>query len=397
MRTILTEFPSQLGDETAPSRADTTPQRIIAHIDMDAFYASAEAVRNPSLTNVPLVIGADPKEGKGRGVVISCNYAARKFGLRSAMPISEAWRLCPQAAYVRPDFAYYESLSNDVMNIIRAESKNFEQVSIDEAFVDLDGAAASFDEAREWVAALKEKLRRGTGLTCSVGLAKNKSAAKIATDLHKPDGVTVILPSETKESLSSLAVGVIPGVGMKTEEALRELGVSKVGDLQRLDVETARRRLGRTGVWLWEVANGLESEPVREHEIRSLSTERTLEEDTQDWTMIDDLVAELASELSSRTRLMRTVFRRVGIKIRFRGFETHTRETRLAKFSNDGEVISREARELLKEFQQNKMMVRLVGIRVSELRAEAPDQTSMTYWVSDEGPGGPRELTSDPE
>jgi nucleotidyltransferase/DNA polymerase involved in DNA repair len=163
---------------------------------MDSFYASAEAKRKPSLRDEPLVIGADPKDGKGRGVVVSCNYPARKFGLRSAMPISEAWRLCPQAVYLRPDFEYYESLSSQVMQIIRARVRDFEQVSIDEAFVDLRSIATTMDEAEAWVAGLKADLRAETGLTCSVGLAENKSAAKIATDLHKPDGITVIGPGD---------------------------------------------------------------------------------------------------------------------------------------------------------------------------------------------------------
>lgn len=398
MRTILTQFPSQI-DNGAPvgSQSRAVRPRIIAHIDMDAFYASAEAARNPSLAELPVVIGADPKQGKGRGVVISCNYVARKFGLRSAMPISEAWRLCPGAIYVRPDFAYYESLSNDVMNIIRSASKNFEQVSIDEAFVDLEGIAQSFEQARVWVSRLKAQLKVKTGLTCSVGLAGNKSAAKIATDLHKPDGITVILPSQTKETLSPLPVSVIPGVGIKTELALKGIGVSSVGDLQRLDAETVKRRLGRSGVWLWEVANGLESEDVREHELKSLSTERTLEHDTQDWPTLERLASDLASELGTRSRLMRMEFRKVGIKIRFRGFETHTREIRLAKYSNSGEVISREALALLREFQENKMMVRLIGLRVSELKLDSPDQTSMTDWVESDAPEGGQELPADTE
>ena len=299
---------------------------------MDSFYASAEARRNPSLKDRPVVIGAEPKEGKGRGVVISCNYAARRFGLRSAMPISEAWRLCPDAVYLPPDFEYYESLSSEVMKIIRTKVSNFEQVSIDEAFVDLAGEVNSFEDAGTWIARLKEDLREKTGLTCSIGLAESKSAAKIATDLHKPDGITVIPLGRVKESLAALSVSVIPGVGMKTELALKDLGVSKVGDLQTLDVGFVKRRLGTSGVWLWEVANGLEDEPVREHELKSLSTERTFGEDTDNWGSVDKLVTELASELATRAKLAHVIFRKVGIKVRFRGFETHTRETKLSHF-----------------------------------------------------------------
>jgi DNA polymerase IV (DinB-like DNA polymerase) len=348
---------------------------------MDSFYASAETKRNPSLRDEPVVIGADPKDGKGRGVVVSCNYPARKFGLRSAMPISEAWRLCPQAVYLRPDFEYYESLSSQVMQIIRARVKDFEQVSIDEAFVDLRSIATTMGEAEAWVARLKDDLRAETGLTCSVGVAENKSAAKIATDLHKPDGITVIGTGMTKEFLAPLPISVIPGVGVKTELLLKEIGIAKVGDLQKLEVDLVKKRLGGSGLWIWDVANGLENEPVKEHELKSFSTERTLEQDSKDWAVIEGIVSELASELGDRVRSAHIVFRKVGIKVRFRGFETHTREARLATYSNDKDTILREARSLLRAFQDKKLPVRLVGLKVSEVRREAADQTSISVWI----------------
>jgi DNA polymerase IV (DinB-like DNA polymerase) len=354
---------------------------------MDSFYASAESRRDATLKDKPVVIGADPKEGKGRGVVISCNYAARRFGLRSAMPISEAWRLCPSAVYLRPDFEYYESLSNNVMKIIRSRVAVFEQVSIDEAFVDLAGSANSFDDAGAWVGRLKEELKSETGLTCSIGLAENKSAAKIATDMHKPDGITIIAPGRIKETLAPLPVSVIPGVGLKTELALKDLGVSKVGDLQATEIDLVKRQLGTSGVWLWEVANGLEDEPVREHELKSLSTERTFEEDTDNWNLVEELVGELSSELAGRAQMSHVTFRKVGIKVRFSGFETHTRETRLATYTMDGSVIARESRSMLREFQGKKLPVRLVGLKISDLRGESADQTSMTAWMEKNGEG----------
>jgi len=367
------------------SARDTTlskPQnRLIAHIDMDSFYASAEVRRNSSLRDRPVVIGADPKEGKGRGVVVSCNYAARKFGIRSATPISEAWRLCPQAAYLPPDFEYYESLSNDVLQIIRSRAAKFKKVSIDEAFVDLTGAVSSLREAEARVRELKEELRMKTDLTCSVGLAENKSAAKIATDLHKPDGVTVVPPGETKRFLASLSIGVIPGVGAKTELTLKDLGVTKVSDLQSLEVEVVRRRLGRSGMWIWEVANAIEREEVEEHELKSLSTERTFQEDTEDWAAIERAVSELAQELAARVQNSHMAFRRVGLKIRFRGFETHTKETKLRTRSSTTSVIGAEALSLLKSFRDKKRPVRLVGLKVSELNRESAIQTSMSAWI----------------
>ena len=389
VQTILTRTPRIpfVDDPLSESQRSPADTRIIAHIDMDSYYASAEMKRNPTLKDKPIVIGPDPKEGKARGVVISCNYAARKFGLRSAMPISEAWGLCPSAVYLPPDFEYYEYLSNEVMNIIRSRVKTFEQVSIDEAFVDLAGLVDSLEEARVWVANLKEDLKTRTGLTCSVGLAETKTAAKIATDMHKPDGTTVIGPGMVKETLAPLPVSVIPGVGVKTEIILKEMGISKIADLQVVDADVMKRKLGRTGVWLWEVGNGVEKDSVREHELKSLSTERTFEEDTHDWVAVEELITNLASELATRGESAHIVFRKVGIKIRFRGFETHTREARLATYSNDRKVVEREALTLLREFREKKLPVRLVGLRISELKSETADQSSMTTWIEKKGEG----------
>lgn len=389
VQTILTRTPrTPLVDvPDSGSQSSGIDARIIAHIDMDSYYASAETRRNPELRDKPIVIGPEPREGKARGVVISCNYAARKFGLRSAMPISEAWRLCPNAVYLPPDFEYYESLSNEVMDIIRSKVEIFEQVSIDEAFVDLAGVVDSPEDAQRWVADLKEDLRTHTGLTCSVGIAETKTAAKIATDMHKPDGITVIGPGMIKETLAPLPVSVIPGVGVKTELMLKEMGISKVADLQAAEIDVMKRKLGRSGVWLWEVGNGVERDPVREHELKSLSTERTFEEDTHEWAAVEELMTELASELASRGESAHIVFRKVGIKIRFRGFETHTRESRLATHSNDRNVLEREALTLLREFREKNLPIRLVGLKISELKGETADQSSMTNWIEKKGGG----------
>lgn len=355
--------------------------RLIAHIDMDSFYASAEVRRDQSLRDKPVVIGADPREGKGRGVVVSCNYVARKFGVRSATPISEAWRLCPQAVYLPPDFEYYESLSNEVMQFIREKSDSFEQVSIDEAFVDITEYVSSLNEAEAWIGGLKEELRRKTGLTCSIGLAENKSTAKIATDLHKPDGITVVPPGGTKQFLAPLPIGVIPGVGTKTELLLKDHGITRVGDLQSLDVDVVRRFLGRSGIWIWNVANALERDEVKEHELKSISTERTFAEDKEDWRSVEKAVGDLAIELAARAERSHIAFRRVGLKIRFRGFETHTKETKLATRSSGMSIINTEALSLLRTFRGRNKPVRLVGLKVSELSTEKTPQASMATWI----------------
>ncbi len=370
----------------AGSGLSAPPARLIAHIDMDSFYASAEVRRNLPLKDKPVVIGADPKEGKGRGVVLTCNYHARKFGVRSAMPISEAWRLCPQAVYLPPDFAYYEEVSEEVMKIIRSKVEAFEQVSIDEAFVDLTGVTESLQQAIVWIGNLKTELWVKTGMTCSVGLAENKSAAKIATDLQKPDGVTVIPPGATRAQLAPLPITVIPGVGVKTEAALKEKGVSTVGALSRMELDAVKRLLGRSGVWLWEVANGLEREDVREHALKSLSTERTFYEDGA-WDAVELAVGELAGELAGRAKGAGITFRRVGVKIRFRGFETHTKETKLPAHTTSEDLLRQEALLLIRTFRQAKKPVRLVGVRVSDLGRDLAAQTEMTSWMEKKGEG----------
>ncbi len=388
---MTTEAPPDDGPVLAASDSPTSSRdrrdRFIVHVDMDSFYASAEARRDPGLKDQPVIIGADPNQGKGRGVVLTCNYEARRFGVKSGMPISEAWRLCPQAVYLPPDFGYYDRLSTDFMQIIRNSVDRVEQVSIDEAFVDLTGVTITLQDALRWVSALKAELWMKTGLTCSVGLAENKSAAKIATDMQKPDGITVIPPGLTTQRLAPLPIAVIPGVGAKTEGVLRDRGVTKVGDLQRLGPDAAKRMLGRSGIWIWEVANGVEREEVREHAPKSLSTEMTFQQDAESWESVESAIVELSAELAKRAANSRTTFRRVGVKIRFRGFETHTRETRLPAQSDSGELIRQEALSLVANFRKRKEPVRLVGVRVSELGEVGAVQTSMNLWVEKKGGG----------
>ncbi len=357
--------------------------RIIAHIDLDSFYASAEIRRNESLKNQPVIIGADPKEGKGRGVALTCNYVARRSGVRSGMPISQAWRLCPQAVFINPDFEYYELLSMEVMQILRGMGGKFEQVSIDEAFVDLSSVLNSYAEVRGWVKSLKEGLAEKTGLTCSVGIAENKSAAKIATDLNKPDGITVVEEGKVKEFLKPLPARAISGVGVKTELLLGALGIKTIGELQQADENLLRKKLGKAGSWLWSVAQGLEREDVEEHEVRSLSAERTFGEDTSDWNEVESVLKDLSSELSGRAGAAHLLFRKVGVKIRFQGFETHTRESTLPSLVKDQETLWKEALGLLKWFRSRARKVRLVGLRVSGLEPESVDQATMTAWLQE--------------
>jgi len=358
-----------------------TRSKFILHVDIDSFYASAEIQRNRALVTKPVIVGADPREGKGRGVVVACNYVARSSGVRSGMPISQAWRLCPQAVYLKPDFDYYEQLSATVMGIIRGFADRFEQVSIDEAFLDVSARVQTVEEARLLVERIRRNLKEKTGLTCSVGIAENKSAAKIATDLNKPDRVTLVPRGKIREFLAALPVARISGVGRKTELILHDLGIKTIGDLQKADEASLRRRLGKNTTWLLQVANGLEQEEIREQPARSLSTERTFGEDTSDWREIERVVEAMASELSHRAKIARLSFRNVGVKIRFAGFETHTRDTKLPASTQEEGVIRREALALLSPFRSGTRKVRLVGLRISGLRMTYSRQASIESWL----------------
>lgn len=352
------------------------------HVDMDAFYPSVEILRNPSLKGLPVIVGADPQGGKGRGVVTSCSYEARKFGVRSAMPISQAYRLCPQAVYLRPDFELYGTVSERVMEILRRYAGKFEQVSIDEAFLDVSDRVVSYDEAEAYAKKVKEEILRTEHLTCSVGIAANKSVAKIASDHQKPDGLAVIRPEDAKEFLSPLPVRNITGVGPKTQEFLKGLGIETIGQLAQCKAETLMKKMGKAGLWLWTVANGLEEEPVEERwERRSIGSEVTFPEDVSDRSEVLKAFDSLVDEVSERAAAEGFMFKTVGIKVRFRGFETFTRERSLMTFFNDKEIIRKVVRTLFEEFEGDDRPIRLVGVRISRLKAISLSQPSLDTWA----------------
>ena len=229
------------------------------------------------------MVGADPKEGNGRGVVASSSYEARKLGIHAGQPISRAYRLCPKAVYLRPNFALYGRVSERVMNIIKSFADKFEQVSIDEAFADVSNSARDYEGARRIAVLMKKDILDKEGLTCSIGIAPNKSTAKIAAEFEKPNGLTVVERKRVVEFLAPLPVSAITGVGPKTRQFLESIGVRSIKDLQALPGRDLVKYFGKTGVWLWGVAHGLEEIPVRErNSMKTLSAEHTFESDTSD-------------------------------------------------------------------------------------------------------------------
>jgi DNA polymerase IV (DinB-like DNA polymerase) len=358
------------------------PSRIIFHVDLDAFYVSVEVRENPELKGLPVAVGANPEGGKGRGVVMTSSYEARKFGLKSGMPISMAFKLCPNAVYLPPHWELYEKASREVMNLLRGYANRFEQLGIDEAFLDVSGRAKNIDDARNLASAIKRDLHDSLGLMCSIGIAPNKSLAKIASDRQKPNGLTIVPFDNPKSFLAPLAVSVIPGVGSKTQAFLKEHSIETIGQLQAVSGQQLMKWFGKTGVWLWGVIQAEEMLPVLERDMpKSLSVERTFKEDVDDFQKVYGEAVDAAKELAGRVRDANLLFKVAGIKIRFKGFETHTRERTLVGYTNSEEALRKEAKSLLKEFERKNRPVRLVGVRVSQLKRETAESTRLDSWA----------------
>jgi DNA polymerase IV (DinB-like DNA polymerase) len=339
-------------------------------VDLDAFYASVEQRENPTLQGTSLIIGADPKGGKGRGVVVACSYEARKRGVRSGQPISRAYKLCPDGIYIRPNLALYGEVSYDVMVLLRKFADKFEQVSIDEAFLDVSQSCLRFGGPIDLAKRAKSELKQSEGLTCSIGIAPNKSAAKIASDLQKPDGLTYVDPERVKEFLAPLPVSKISGIGRKTEQRLNELGIRTIGELAAYPPKALYKRFGKSGVWLWAIANAEEKVEVQETFVmKSIGAEHTFEIDIDDWSAIDDRLLALIDSVHVRLLDEKMTCRTVTLKIRFTGFETYTRAKTLRFRTSSKDVIADAIRELSNEFRRFPKKVRLVGVRASGLEA----------------------------
>ena len=351
--------------------------RIIFHIDLDTFYTAVESREHPELKGQPMIVGADPKGGKGRGVVMAASYEARALGVKAGMPISLAWRKLPDAVYTRPDYELYGTVSESVMNVLREFADGFEQASIDEAYLDVT-ARTDWGAVRGYALGVKKAVRDREGLTCSAGVARNKSTAKIAAAYQKPDGLTIVPPDALQAFLAPLPVNTISGVGEKTERVLHELGIRTVGDLAAFPGKKLTEILGRNAVWLWGIARGIEELPVEERpDAKSISVERTFERDVVSWEEIVETLDSVADNVHRRLKDARVTFRTAGIKIRFEGFVTHTRDRTLPRWTDERHILIDTARDLLKEFQGRGRPVRMIGVRVSNLQRPKGKQASL--------------------
>lgn len=345
-----------------------TAIRAIIHLDMDAFYASVEQLDHPAYRGKPVVVGADPKGGAGRGVVAACSYEARRFGIRSAMPISRAYRLCPAAVFVRPRGDRYAEMSDRIFAILREYTDLMEPLSIDEAFLDVTASQRLFGPAEQIGRTLKARIRSELGLVASIGLAPNKFLAKVGSDLGKPDGYVTVAPGQERAFLDPLPISRLWGVGPKTEARLHQMGFQTIGQIARTPLTTLEETLGQGGRDIWEMANGEDDRLVEpEQEAKSIGTEHTFSEDTEDSAVIRRTLLELSDKVGSRLRQEGLLAGGVTLKFRDHRFHTVTRAAILEPPTDVGDDLFREAWRLLQRVEWKGSRVRLVGVTATRL------------------------------
>ncbi|UCF35967.1 MAG: DNA polymerase IV [Acidobacteriota bacterium] len=344
--------------------------RVIFHVDMDAFYASVEQRDTPAYIGRPVIVGADPRGGAGRGVVAACSYEARRYGIHSALPISQAYRLCPDGVYLRPDMAKYSRVSREIREIFKELTPLIEPLSIDEAFLDVSGLCADEQAALALARDLKSRIRKEQQLTASVGVAPSKFVAKIASDLEKPDGLVLVTPRQLQRFLDPLPLSRIWGVGPRTEERLKAMNLETIGDLRRFDVGVLERRFGKHGGHLWRLANGIDPRPVVvSRKAKSVSQERTFSTDTKDREVLDEVLKRLSHKVAERLKRHAIGGKTVTIKLRYSDFTTLTRQASFRDVVSEGDAIYGIAARLLKQYWETSRAVRLIGVGLSALES----------------------------
>jgi len=337
-------------------------ERTIVHMDLDTFFVSVSRLQNSALVGKPVLVGGS----SDRGVVASCSYEARKFGIHSAMPMKLARRLCPEAIIIRGDYEDYSKFSNMITEIISEKAPVYEKSSIDEFYLDLTGMDKFFG-CYQWATELRHKIQTETGLPISFGLSKNKTVSKVATGEAKPNGQKQIDFGTEKIFLSPLPVRKIPMIGEKTSHLLRSMGVEKIKTLQEMPVELLENVLGANGISIWKKANAIDNTPVEQYsERKSLSTEETYDSDTTDLNKLKSTLIAMTEKLAFQMRGEQKLTACITVKIRYSNFDTHTTQAKIAYTSCDHTLISK-VKELFEKLYQRRMLIRLVGVRFSHL------------------------------
>ncbi len=337
---------------------------------MDAFFAAVEQRNDPGLKGRPVIVGGDPRS---RGVVSACSYEARKFGVHSAMPSRVAMRLCPHAVFIRPNFGEYHRVSQQVMDIFRSCTDLVEQLSIDEAYLDVTENRFGQPLAVRVARAIKEAIAETTGLTASAGVSYNKFLSKIASDYRKPNGLTVVVPGKAGEFLARLPIGRFYGVGKVTESRMFELGIKTGADLALVPRETLVRHFGKAGEFYYDMARGIDERPViTEWDAKSVGREHTLREDIDDIDGMHRLLDSLALDVEDHLADVAVGGRTVTLKVRYEDFSLVTRSITLPAPVSSHVSLAMYARDLLKRTEAGARKVRLLGISVSNLATGEP-------------------------
>jgi len=349
---------------------------MILHVDMDAFYASVEERDQPSLVGKPVIVGGTPE---GRGVVAAANYVAREFGVHSAMPAATAKRLCPHAVFLRSRMAYYAEISEQIRAVFERYTPLVEPLSLDEAFLDVTGSESLFGSAVSIGQRIKQDVRDHLELVASVGVAPNKFLAKIASDLHKPDGFVIVEPGQEQQFLDSLPIGRIWGVGRVTGRVFEKLGIHTIGRLRQVPIELLRHHFGNSAEHLWNLARGIdERRVVPQREAKSVSHETTFAKDIEETEVLRAWLLELSEQVGCRMRRLGLKGRTVHLKVRFDDFNTVTRAQTLPEATNVTEEIWRTVDQMLAErMPTRRLRVRLLGVGMSGLITRELTQLSL--------------------
>jgi len=342
--------------------------KIIMLVDMDHFFTAVEQREHHELKNKPVVVGADPKGGTGRGVVSTSNYLARGFGVKSGMPISGAWKLCPEAIFLPVNYELYLKVSSRFMDILRRHTEKFEQWGIDEAFLDVTSKVNDYASAEALAKQIKDEIYTEERLTSSVGISSNKLVAKIASDFQKPNGLTIIKEEDVERFLAPLPVSKLLWVGKKTGRKLEDMGIKIIGDLARYDPTVLTDAFGELGKQLLLMALGIDKSDVQERNwIKSLSRELTFQEDTDDFDSVLRNLDKLSEEVCADVLKGQLYFKTVTVKVGYSDFETHTHGKTFPFITNRLLDVKRTARELLQPYLKADRKIRLIGVRVSSL------------------------------
>lgn len=339
--------------------------RKIIHIDMDAFYASVEQRDHSELRGKPVIVGGSPNS---RGVVATASYEARKYGVHSAMASSRAHRLCPDGIFIRPRFDVYKEVSKQIRSIFFEFTDLVEPLSLDEAYLDVTDSLKPLSSATLIAKEIKDRIRRETGLTASAGVAFNKFLAKVASDLHKPDGLTVITPENADAFIKQLPIRKFHGIGRVTEQKMERLGIRTGADLKQWTERGLVREFGKAGSYYFNICHGIDHRKVKPHRLsKSIGAENTFAEDHDDFQWLSAYLEELAGVVASRLKKAGTGGRTITLKVTYANFEKSTRSLTLPESIRDPDIITKHTRQLLTETEAGDRKIRLLGITVSNL------------------------------